>query len=261
MRIYVTGSGGILGRHVLAWLDRLCPEADVIRNTADLTDGDATQKALHDCGPLDLVLHLAALVPVAEVKADPARAYAVNVAGTANLCAAMTSKRMLYCSSGHVYAPSAERLAETAPTIPVSVYGQTKLMGEDTARFFAQTKGVSLCCGRVFSIHDPAQTGSYLRPTISRRLTTEDLSKPFELYGAESLRDFLTAKEAAQRLVKLALTEAEGEVNIGAGCGTKVAEFVQSLSSVTLDIHPKGHADILVADTSRLRAILGDLDG
>lgn len=259
-RIFITGSGGILGRHVRSHLTRLAPTAEVIRNSADLTDLAALKQELQRAGDIDLVLHLAALVPVAEVRDNPAQAFAVNAGGTMNLLAALgkSAARFVYCSSSHVYAASDAPLSETADTTPVTVYGQSKLMGEQGAQQICKETGRSLCIARVFSIHDPEQAGSYLRPTLERRFAQADPAEPFELYGAGGLRDFLPAEEAAQLLVQLALSDATGVVNVASGAAQTVAEFAQSLAPFALNIAPKGENNNLVADVTRLTCLLGE---
>lgn len=259
-KIYITGSGGIVGRHALKVLAELAPGAEVIRNTANLTNLSEIEASIAAAGPLDLVIHLAAMVPVAEVNADPARAYAVNAGGTVNLLSALAGSpaRLLLCSSSHVYASQDAPIAETAETTPVTVYGQSKLMAEQAALEICAASGRSLCIGRVFSIHDPGQTGSYLRPSLEKRLAEADPDAEFELYGAEGLRDFLTAEEAARYLVRLALSEAEGVVNVASGKPLTVAGFAQSLASFPLKITPLGQSSNLVADVSRLHEIFGE---
>lgn len=262
MRIFVTGSGGILGRHVMRHLGGLAPEACIVANCADLTDAAATRAAVIKAGPLDLVIHLAALVPVAEVQADPARAYAVNVGGTLNLLAALEEGHaaLVYCSSGHVYAPSEAPLGEEAAKRPLTLYGRTKWAAECAAADICGATGRSFCAARVFSIHDPDQTGSYLRPVIERRIALEDLERPFVVPGGDSLRDFLTADVAAKLLVRLALAGAAGPVNVGSGRATRIRDFVQSLSPRPLDLRATGPSDTLIADISRLTQLLGDTD-
>ncbi len=268
LRIYITGSGGVLGRHVCSTLTERLPRCVLVGNSADLTNLTETRDALCAAGPLDLVIHLAALVPVEEVIADPARGYAVNAAGTINLLAALAEAeketghraRLLFCSTGHVYRAQNRPIREDDPTDPISLYGKTKLLGEQAARAICFETGRSLCVTRLFSMHDPAQQGSYLRPTLERRLRDWDPSTPFDLYGAGSQRDFLTAKAAANQLVRLALSQAEGIVNLGSGQPQTVAEFAQSLSDVPLNIKPKGTDNNLVPDVTRLHEILGDLN-
>ncbi|MEK0165864.1 NAD(P)-dependent oxidoreductase [Phaeobacter sp. A36a-5a] len=259
-RIFITGSGGIVGRHAMAALAELAPDAVVIRNTADLTKPDEIAQVINTAGPLDLVIHLAAMAPVKAVQGDPGGAFAVNAGGTINLLAALgnTHARMLLCSSSHVYASKETPIFETDTIEPVSLYGQTKRMAELAAQQICAATGRSLCIARLFSIHDPEQSGSYLRPTLVTRLKTAVPEAPFDLYGAGSRRDFLPAAQAARLIVELALSDAEGPVNVGSGCAMTVADFAQSLAPFPLNIRPLGQNDTLEADVTRLRAILGE---
>lgn len=263
MRVFVTGAGGILGRHAIRHLSSVRPDATIISNSADLTDVEATKAMVSSCQAIDIVIHLAALVPVTSVNADPARAYAVNVGGTINLLSALREKKasFTYCSSSHIYASSGTPISEDAEKGPVSLYGRTKWAAEQAAADICSATGRDFLTARVFSIYDPEQTGSYLRPTITRRLAQEDLSQPFELPGGNSIRDFLTAEHAAELVVSLALSGATGPVNVASGKGTRVRDFVQDFSSQPLDIVATGSADTLIADISRLKTLLGDLDG
>ena len=268
-RIYLTGSGGILGRHVRSAIEALSPETEILSNRVNLTDLAAITQALRAAGPIDLVIHLAALVPVDEVKANPARGYAVNTGGTINLLAALAAAeawtgafaRLLQCSTGHVYAAQDRPIREGDPTEPVSIYGKTKLLGEAAARDICAETGRSLCVARLFSIHDPAQDGSYLRPSLERRFAAVDPEAPFELYGAGSLRDFLTAEAAAMQVARLAMSSFDGVVNLGSGQALTVADFAQSLAPFPLKIKPLGVNSNLVPDVTLLTKILGDLNG
>lgn len=263
MHVLVTGAGGILGRHVVRHLSKMLPNAIVTRNKADLTDPAATKAMIASCESIDKVIHLAAMVPVTSVKADPALAYAVNVGGTVNLLSALkgSGASFLFCSSSHIYAPSSAPISEQDAKGPVSLYGRTKWAAEKAASDICSATGRDFLATRVFSIHDSAQTGSYLRPSITRRLASEDLSQPFELPGGNSVRDFLTAERAAELVVILAMCNATGPINVASGKGMQVRDFVQDLSPQPLDIVATGQADTLVANISRLEKILGDLDG
>ncbi|MDB4054282.1 NAD(P)-dependent oxidoreductase [Octadecabacter sp.] len=258
-RILVTGSGGIVGGHVIDLLGASDHNVDVVRFAGDLADFLQTKDAIDMAGPLDGVIHLGALVAVDQVKADPARAYSVNVGGTVHLLGALAQSRQaphfFHCSSAHVYTPQSTAIAEDAATEPHSLYGRTKLMAEIAAKDICETHDIPLCIGRVFSIHDPRQTGPYLRPNILRRLTEENLDIPFDLYGADSVRDFLTARQAADVIVDLALRRFEGVINIGSGVATKIRDFVQDLAPRPLIINGLGGQDCLLADINKLTAL------
>ncbi len=263
-RILVTGSNGIIGSHVCRTPGAWPVPIEIIPFKGDLTNPAETQAAVADAGPVDGVIHLGAMVAVDDVRADPARAYAVNVSGTVHLLGSFARSgqrpHVFQCSSAHVYAPHPTAISEDAATEPVSPYGRTKLMAEIAARDICAAHKIPLCIGRVFSIHDPAQTGSYLRPSITRRLAQEDLDQSFELPGADSIRDFLTAEQAAQIIVKLVSAQYAGVVNIASGKPIRIRDFVQDLAPCTLDIRHTGVQDCLLADITRLAAFLEERD-
>jgi UDP-glucose 4-epimerase/GDP-4-dehydro-6-deoxy-D-mannose reductase len=214
-------------------------------------------------GSFDAVIHLAALVPTQSVQANPARAFQVNVGGTANLVAelgALPRKPwFFYASSSHVYQPQAAPILETAPVAPINPYGLSKRLGEQVVEASAAAAGVPYCIGRIFSFYHPSQTGSFLYPSLQRRFASEDLTQPFRLFGAEDVRDLSLADELVAQVRALMARQATGLVNVGSGRGVKIRDFVQSLAPRPLQIvnASEGPATSLVADISRLRHILG----
>jgi nucleoside-diphosphate-sugar epimerase len=260
MRILLTGASGTVGSH----LSKMFSEAPEVESlfifTGDITNMADVREIFNKTGRIDALVNLAAIVPVESVKANPEKAYAVNVGGAINLATVLieqkNTKYFFQCSTSHVYAPATVPLSELASTVPHSVYGRTKYLAELALTDIACAHGLTLCCGRLFSIHDPSQKGSFLRPRIESRLRTENLKEPIAVHGANSLRDFLTAKEAAKIIQKLVLANFEGIINIASGQTTSVRDFVQSLSPVKLDIVHVGKQDCLSADTSKLRTFL-----
>ena len=81
----------------------------------------------------DLVLHAAAWTDVDGAEADPAGAELVNVGGTRNVVA--QGAPVIYYSTDYVFDGSKrEPYLESDPTGPLSVYGRTKLEGEQEVR-------------------------------------------------------------------------------------------------------------------------------
>jgi UDP-glucose 4-epimerase/GDP-4-dehydro-6-deoxy-D-mannose reductase len=260
MRIGITGGRGTLGRILQAQL----ATAGVAH---DCFSGDVCRpEELHawlQAGEFDAIVHFAALVPTQSVQANPARAFQVNVGGTANLVAelgALARKPWLfYASSSHVYRPQATPIDESAPVAPINPYGLSKRLGEQVVEASAAAAGVPFCIGRIFSFYHPSQTGTFLYPALQRRFATEDLGQPFRLFGAEDVRDLSLADDLVAKIVALMAKQATGLVNIGSGRGTQISEFVQSLAPRRLQIvnASEGPATSLVADTARLRQLLG----
>ncbi len=259
MRIGITGGRGTLGKILQAQCARC--GLSFASFAGDVCRPEELRAWLIE-GAFDAVIHLAALVPTQSVQANPAKAFQVNVGGTANLVAEMGALAhrpwLFYASSSHVYQPQLEPITETAPVAPINPYGLSKRMGEQVVEASAPAAGVPYCIGRIFSFYHPTQTGSFLYPSLQRRFASEDLSQPFKLFGAEDVRDLSLADELVAVVVALTLKQAVGLVNIGSGRGTKIADFVQSLAPQPLQIvnASEGAPTSLVADTSRLRQIL-----
>ena len=259
MRIGITGGKGILGRIAVNQL--LAKGHEVSLFGGDICDIAVLKKWIQDSCP-EAVLHFAALVPVQSVQADPARTFRVNVGGTANLVTALAAGSpvpwLFYASSSHVYQPSPLPLREDDPVSPINIYGLSKRMGEQVIELSAKSVGMDWCIGRIFSFYHPEQVGTFLYPMLQRRFLTEDLSQPFLLHGMEDVRDMSLADDLVKNIILLVEKRASGIINIGSGRGTRIADFVQKLSPLPLNIIPASSAEPtkLVADVSRLHQVV-----
>jgi nucleoside-diphosphate-sugar epimerase len=260
--IGITGATGTLGRILcdrLKWASK-----SFSCFLGDLCDKSEVNKWIYS-GDLDAIIHLAAVVPVSTIKENPLKAFNTNVGGTINLLTSIASKALrkklwfFYASSSHVYKSSCEPISEDYETLPISLYGKTKLMAEEIVHEVGMNSKYNLdvCIGRIFSFYHQSQDGNFLYPSIVSRLKSEDLSRPFELYGADSVRDFLAAEQVIEIIIKLFNNRSVGIYNIASGKGTKIRDFVQSLTTTKLTIVPKGTTDFLVADISKLKMEIG----
>lgn len=144
MKIFITGGSGLLGQYLNMELSKQhtiltqfnlnpgnCGEYNCIK--LDLTDGSALKNVFYDFKP-DFVIHTAAISnPQLAERIDSKIVYAVNVKATellAQLCERHNA-RLIYTSTDLVYAGyRGQMLKEDAKLIPVSLYAETKLMGE-----------------------------------------------------------------------------------------------------------------------------------
>ncbi|MFE3444716.1 dTDP-4-dehydrorhamnose reductase [Nocardia sp. NPDC059180] len=126
-RLVVTGSGGLLGHE----LRRFAPAARAFgHRDLDVTDAGAVRAVVR---PGDVVVNCAAFTDVDGAESAPEAAFAANETGPAVLAAACADRgaRLIHISTDYVFDGTATRPYEaTDPTAPLSVYGQSKLAGE-----------------------------------------------------------------------------------------------------------------------------------
>jgi dTDP-4-dehydrorhamnose reductase len=135
-KLLVTGAGGMLGQDVV----RVAREAGhevvgLARAQLDVTDAGAVARAVADARP-DAIVNCAAWTDVDGAESDPDGARAVNADAAGHLAraAAATGARLVHVSTDYVFAgdraPDAPPYVESDATGPRSVYGATKLAGE-----------------------------------------------------------------------------------------------------------------------------------
>ncbi|MGH3970376.1 MAG: dTDP-4-dehydrorhamnose reductase, partial [Mycobacterium sp.] len=127
----ITGAGGQVGGFLAAEAAR--QGRDVLALTSaqwDITDPAAAERIV---APGDVVVNCAAYTNVDGAEGDEARAHAVNAAGPGYLAqaCARVDAQLVHISTDYVFSGSASRPYEPGDaTGPLSVYGHTKLAGE-----------------------------------------------------------------------------------------------------------------------------------
>ena len=161
MNIFVTGGAGYIGSataqalldagHSVTVYDSLItghraavPEkAHFIR--ASLDDRAALKQALSS-ERFEAVMHFAAFIEAGESMKDPGRFFQNNFANSLSLIEAATGtrrvKKFVFSSTAAVYVSSDQPLREDSPLGPTNVYGQTKLMTEQTLEWYRQIQGL-----------------------------------------------------------------------------------------------------------------------
>jgi len=132
MKVLVTGSAGQLGVDVVSHLDATHLVTPLPHGQLDISDLTAVRGIVQAIRP-DVIVNCAAWTAVDECEADPERAFRVNASGPGNLCdAARTSgARIVHVSTDFVFdGTKATPYHEGDPPNPRSVYGQSKLTGE-----------------------------------------------------------------------------------------------------------------------------------
>lgn len=133
MRILVTGAGGQLG---LELRDSLAEDHEVValtREELDIADAPAVERVLEEHGP-ELVVNAAAYTNVDGCETEPDLAYRINTLGPRNLAQSCERRgsELLHVSTNYVFDGEKQEPYEPFDSPrPISVYGLTKLAGEE----------------------------------------------------------------------------------------------------------------------------------
>lgn len=137
MKVVVTGAKGQLGTdlvHLLA--DKGYEVYGYGREELDITNFDQVKQIIGKVNP-DVVIHAAAYTKVDLAESEPDQAFLINAYGTRNVVVASEAigAKLVYISTDYVfYGTANEPYNEFAPTNPLSVYGKSKLAGEQFVR-------------------------------------------------------------------------------------------------------------------------------
>ncbi len=134
MKILVTGAGGQLGADLAPMLKKAGHEVLAFGSRElDITDAASLKKAVEGHGPAVLV-NCGAYTKVDLAEKERVKAYAVNRDGAANLAAAaaLSGATLVHISTDFVFdGATPAPYSEDSPTNPLSVYGDSKLKGEE----------------------------------------------------------------------------------------------------------------------------------
>jgi dTDP-4-dehydrorhamnose reductase len=132
MRLLVTGANGQVGWHLQRTLAPMGEVLAIDVEQVDLTDLEAVAKTVRTFAP-HVIVNAAAYTAVDKAESEPDLARAINVAAPGKLAeeCARTGALLVHYSTDYVYSgDKAEPYVESDPTGPLSVYGDTKLGGD-----------------------------------------------------------------------------------------------------------------------------------
>lgn len=138
MRILLTGGRGMLGRTLARVLGDSFEVVSTDLPEADVTDADALAAVFAQHAP-DAVVHCAAMTRVDDCEANGELAFRLNGRGSANVASACRrcGARLVAISTDYVFSgdlPPDKAWRETDAPAPATVYGKSKLAGENAVR-------------------------------------------------------------------------------------------------------------------------------
>lgn len=235
---------------------------------------------------ISVVMHFAASSLVSESVKKPLKYYDNNVTGMISLLKAMIDaqvKYLIFSSTAAVYGiPKVEKITEDTPLEPINPYGDSKMMMERIMSWADKANGIKSIALRYFNVAGAADNGSlgeahehetHLIPVLLKSALKGD--GKFTIFGDDyntkdgtNVRDYVEVNDLIEAhilaLTRLVKTNKSDVFNLGTSQGYSNLEIVKAARKVTgIDIPytfgPRrgGDPDILVADSTKAREILG----
>ncbi|MEA5566111.1 GDP-mannose 4,6-dehydratase [Anabaena sp. UHCC 0399] len=236
---------------------------------ADIRDRDRMTELMSG---VDIVFHLACL-GVRHSIHSPHENHEVNATATLQLLTTAKAagvSRFVYVSSSEVYGTARwVPMTEEHPTLPMTVYGGSKLAGECYTRAFYETYNYPTVVVRPFNAYGPrchheGDSGEVIPKFLLRSMA----GKPMVIFGDGSqTRDFTYVGDTARAIMLAGFTEsAIGQtINLGSGFEIAINDLAKEIASIveetnTSVIHDESRpGDVLrlYAETTKAYKLLG----
>ncbi len=255
--ILITGADGFVGRHLVAALRHRLPDATLHTDPFDLTDADATARAVVAARP-DTALNLAGIAALSDASADPAHAWAVNLHGALTLARALLAHapacRLIHISSADIYGASFKRgtpLDEHAVLAPLNLYAATKAAA-DLALGAMQSNGLDLIRLRPFNHTGPGQRPQFAVPAFARQIALIEAGRQpphLSVGDLDPERDLLDVRDVVRAYAEAAARPLPRGLilNIASGHPRRIGDILDELIGLA------GLAPTIETDPTRLR--------
>jgi nucleoside-diphosphate-sugar epimerase len=265
LSILVTGGAGFIGCNLVRELLRMGQIVVIIDNfstgsmaniqgvadsrflrviNGDIRDSKIVNDAMKG---VNAVVHLAALVDVAESMRKPLFTNDVNVRGTVNVldsCCRNDVKRFVFASSAAVYGDGNPLpLREDYEPRPLSPYAESKVAAEHQCEKFSESSGMICAVLRFFNVYGPGQRENSYAGVITKFIKSGLRGERLTIYGdGTQTRDFIYVEDVVKAIVKsLALSPRRNEIfNVCTGSGVSVndvAEIACRVFGKYLEVH------------------------
>ena len=301
MSVLVTGGAGYIGSHMVyrlrdageavVVLDNLSTgfrrvlPSDIVFCEGDVGDQDLVRKLIDDNG-VNAIIHFAGSIVVPDSVADPLGYYLNNTVKSRALievAVAAGVRHFIFSSTAAVYgAPEANPVTETAPLLPVSPYGSSKLMTEMMLADTAAAHDFRYAALRYFNVAgaDPAGRCGQSTPRATHLIkvaceTALGMRPQIAVFGTDydtpdgtCIRDYIHVSDlASAHWDALAYLRDGGRsdvFNCGYSRGYSVFDVIEAVKrqsgvdfQVDIEGRRAGDPPSLVADSNKLRATLG----
>ena len=276
-KILITGIHGFLGTHLAK---RLHLDNEIIGinqsnqnknfelSNIRIIEGDISNKNILENinTDIDLIFHFGSPTSVVLFKKDPIKYFDNTINGMKNILefAKINSiKKLIYPSSGSVYANNFPPHDENVIPKPSNKYGIAKVECENLAKKYVdEVNSIGL---RIFAAYGPGEEKKQNLSSVIN-LFLDDVSKnnvPVIFGDGKQTRDFIYIEDVITGILNSAELSQQGIINVGSGISTSFNQIIEKISVQTgKEINPQyvkkesSYIDNLQADTKLMKSIL-----
>jgi len=298
MNILITGGAGYIGSHLSHLLSDKKINHVIVDNLStgykklvnkrakfykvDISDKKKILKILKK-NKITCIFHLAASILVSESMEKPEKYYFNNVIKLLDLidvCSKVKIKNFVFSSTCAVYDDSLKKVDEKTPLKPKSIYGKTKLYGEQILKNFSKNYKFNYSTLRYFNVigaDSKCRTGqlndsghlfmNLSNSIIKKNYTASVYGTNYKTRDGSAVRDYIDVEDISNIhlsiLEKMRKNNKSYEINCGSGKGFSVFEILSNFERVIgkkfknkkLKRRP-GDIEEIVADNKKLKKIL-----
>ncbi len=226
MRILVTGANGMVARATAGYCRGIGDDVTALgRGVLDISDRDQVFEAVIDRG-FDAILNCAAYTDVDGAETNRETCYAANAVGVENLALAAKLSQTIFVTISTDFVFSGENpgfYTQRDTPDPQSVYGRSKLEGEERARA-ANAASVIVRSGWIYG-----SGGTNFLSVMHRLLAA---GKPIKAIG-DAFGTPTFAGDLARRLRELAELDLPGTFHVtNSGPGMSYLEFAEAVAEI-----------------------------
>ena len=276
-KILITGIYGFLGTHLaerlqfdneIIGINQSNQNKDFELPDIKIIEGDISNKNTLESinTDIDLIFHFGSPTSVVLFKKDPIKYFDNTINGMKNILefAKINSiKKLIYPSSGSVYANNFPPHDENVIPKPSNKYGIAKVECENLAKKHVdEVNSIGL---RIFAAYGPGEEKKQNLSSVIN-LFLDDVSKnnvPVIFGDGKQTRDFIYIEDVITGILNSAELSQQGIINVGSGISTSFNQIIEKISVQTgKEINPQyvkkelSYIDNLQADTKLMKSIL-----
>ena len=248
-KCFVTGGAGLIGLEVCKELlrqgckvhlydlgeqiqkNKFNIPKGIITHEGSILDVYSLQKAMKGC---KYIFHLAAMLGVKYTEDNKLECLEINCNGTKNVLTAaanVKANKILFASSSEVYGePKSNPISENFFTKGKTVYGISKMVGEEYCKSFKQEYNLKYTILRYFNTYGPTQKNKFV---IIKFINNIINKKPILINGnGKQLRSYMYVTDAAKAAVKAAFTSKTDNMIFNVGNGKKPISLKQLANTI-----------------------------